>query len=299
MIRRAYRATAALCAEIVARTPWEQRFVQLGPSTWSRPFIGRFYRSTAVRLARRFRRHGSHFRRVVVEGVPLVFDVTEFTTNPLYFGGVAWEPQTTACVTRRLGKGGVFVDVGANHGYFTVLAAALVGSAGRVVAFEPNPIVIDQLRTHVRLNDFTARVTTVQAALADAPHDDAPLFVSTEPGNSGLSSLVAAPSYVKNGWLSPDRTVPVRVDTFDRWFQSSGLRRVDLVKIDVEGAEDRVVAGMAATLASGRIGAIICETVWGGPAHAAVCAAGFVPTRLEDFGDLCNILYMRETQVGA
>jgi FkbM family methyltransferase len=297
MIRRAYRATAALCAEIVARTPLEQRFVRLGPSIWSRPFIGRFYRSTAVRLADRFRRHGSRFRRIVIEGVPLVFDVTEFTTYPLYFGGVYWEPQTTACLARRLGEGSVFVDVGANHGYFTVLAAALVGSTGRVVAFEPNPAVFEQLRTHVRLNDFGARVATVQAALGDVPQDDASLFVSTDPHNSGLSSLVATPTHIRSGSLSHDRTVSVRVDTFDRWFQSSALPRIDLVKIDVEGAEDGVAAGMADTLASGKVGALICETVWGGSTHATLCAAGFVPTKLEDFGHLCNIMYVRAAEV--
>src|SRR5262245_44073637 len=152
MIRRAYRAAASLCAEIVMRTPLERQFVGIGRAAWSRPFIGRFYRSTAVRLAERFRRRGSHFRQVHVEGVPLVLDVTEFTTNPLYFGGVPWEQQTAACLVSRLGEGAVFVDVGANHGYFTVLAAARVGSTGRVVAFEPNPVVFDQLRTHVRLN---------------------------------------------------------------------------------------------------------------------------------------------------
>jgi FkbM family methyltransferase len=292
MMRRAYRAAAAACAEIVARTPLERRFVQIGPSTWSRPFIGCFYRSTAVRLADRFRKRGSHFRRVVVEGMPLVFDVSEFTTSRLYFAGIPWEPQTTACLVRRLREGAVFVDVGANHGYFTVLAAALVGPTGRVVAFEPNPAVLEQLRTHVRLNDFDARVTAVAAALADAPQDEGTLFVSTEPGNSGLSSLVASPAYVRNGWLSHDRTVSVPVDTFDRWFESSTLPRVDLVKIDVEGAEGRVLTGMTGSLAAGKVGAVVCETAWEGPAHATLCAAGFVPTLLEDFGDVCNILYV-------
>jgi FkbM family methyltransferase len=296
MMRRAYRAAAAACAEFVARTALERRFVQIGRSAWSRPFIGRFYRSTAVRLADRFRKRGSQFRRVVVEGVPLVFDVSEFTASGLYFAGIPWEPQTTACLAHRLREGAVFVDVGANHGYFTVLAAALVGSTGQVVAFEPNPAVLDQLRTHVRLNNFDARVTTVPAALADAPQDAGTLFVSTEPGNSGLSSLVASPAYVRNGWLAHDRTVSVPVDTFDRWFESSALPRVDLVKIDVEGAEDRVLAGMAGSLAAGKVGAVICETPWEGPAHSTLCAAGFVPTRLEDFGDVCNILYVREPQ---
>ena len=299
MIRHAYRAAASLCAGIVERTSLEDRFVQIGPSTSPRPYIGRFYRSVAVRLADRFRRRGSQYRRMVVEGMPVVLDVTEFTTNSLYFAGLPWEPQTTACVARRLGEGSVFVDVGANHGYFTVLAAACVGSTGRVVAFEPNPAVLEQLRTHVRLNDFGARVTMVQAALADVPQENATLYLSSEPANSGLSSLLPPPAQLRKGPMSRDRTESVRIDTFDRWFQSSALPRVDLVKIDVEGAEDRVVAGMAATLASGRIGALICETAWGGSVHATLCAAGFVPAKLEDFGQVCNILYTQEGLVAA
>lgn len=115
----------------------------------------------------------------------------------------------------------------------------------------------EQLRAHVRVNDFGARVTTIRAALAEVRHDNAPLFVSTEPRNSGLSSLAAAPAYTRNGWVSHDRTVKVS-----------------------------------------EVGALICETVWRGSAHPTLCAAGFVPTRLEDFGHLCNILYERETGTG-
>ena len=294
-MRRAYRAAAAGCAEVVSRVPsLERPFVRLGARAWSRPLIGRFYRSTADRLAVRLRRRGAPFRRLVVAGVPLVLDVTEFTTSTLYFGGVGYEPRTTACLARALTDGSVFVDVGANHGYFTVLAAALVGPAGRVVAFEPNPAVFEQLQTHVRLNGFEARVTAIRAALADAPQDDVPLFVSTAPGNSGLSSLVPEPVTIALGGLSLDRTVPVRVDTFDRWFQASGLAHIDVVKIDVEGAEDRVLAGMTASLASKTIGVVLCETVWEGPAHRALCGAGFVASRLESFDRVCNICYTRD-----
>ena len=120
--------------------------------------------------------------------------------------------------------------------------------------------MFEQLRTHVRLNAFESRVTAIQAALADVPDDDGRLFVSQVQSNSGLSSLAPALSQLDSGSLSPAHVVPIRIDTFDRWFQSSGIDRVDLVKIDVEGAQDRVAAGMVRTLSSGRIGAIVCET---------------------------------------
>ncbi len=294
MIKQMYQAAAEGCAELVTRLPsLEQPFVRLGAHAWSRPVIGRFYRSTADRVAARIRRGGQPFRAMTVCGVPLILDITEFTTKTLYFGHVAYEPQTTDCVARLLAPGAVFVDIGANHGYFSLLAAAIVGSRGRVVAFEPNPEVFAQLRTHIRLNGFESSVTAIDAGLADVCDAEARLFLSLAPGNSGLSSLSPRASTIDLGWLSADHTVPIRVDTFDRWFGASGLTRVDLVKIDVEGAEDRVVAGMSAALAQGRIAAVLCETNWNGPAHRALCGAGFTPTLLDPLDECANVLYSR------
>jgi FkbM family methyltransferase len=294
VIRRVYQYAAAGCAEVVSRVPvLEQPFLRFGARAWAQPVIGRFYRSAVDRLAQRYRRAGSPFRTLTVCGVPLILDVTEFTTKTLYFGQVPYEPRTTECLVQHLKEGSVFVDVGANHGYFTSLAAALVGATGRVVAFEPNPLVIEQLRTHVRLNGFESRVTTIEAALADVPSDGASLFVSQLEGNSGLSSLAPAASTLDRGWLSAAHAVSVRIETFDRWFRASGIDRVDLVKIDVEGAEDRVAAGMAGTLSSGRIRAIVCETAWDSPAHRTFCHAGFAPRLLESMDSVENVLYSR------
>lgn len=299
MIRRTYRIAAAACAELVWRVPaLEPTFIRLGMLAWERPGIGRFYRSAAYRLAQRMRDGRSPFRRVKVQGIPLLLDVTEFTAGPLYFGGSIYEPQTTAYFAGELRPGRVFVDIGANHGYFSVLAAALVGEGGRVVAFEPNPRIFRQLRTHVGLNDFDDRVTLLPSALADAP-GEARLFVSQDVGNSGLSSLTPASEHLESGSLSEAHTVSVPVDTFDHWFASSGLSRVDLLKIDVEGAEALVLRGMSASLRADAIGAIICETAWDGPTHRALCGAGFSARTLDSAGVLSNILYTRSGPPGS
>jgi FkbM family methyltransferase len=289
-----YRAAAEGCAEVVARVPaLEGPFVRLGAHVWSRPGIGRFYQSAAYRVAGRIRRAGARFRPLVVCGTPLLLDATEFTTLGLYFGGVVYEAATTAYVSRHLVPGAVFVDVGANHGYFSMLAAARVGAGGRVVAFEPNPAVFAQLAEHVRLNLFESRVTLVPMALSDASAEALPFYVSQALNNSGLSSLTPSAAILEGGDLSETHTIPVRVDTFDNWFVTSGLDRIDLVKIDVEGAEARVVAGMRTALASGAVEALICETVWGSPAHEALCEAGYEPRVLDPVGNLSNILYSR------
>lgn len=293
MIRQAYRFAAAACAETIWRLPFLERpFVASGQVAWEWPGVGRFYRSTASRLGDRMRQAGSPFRQVALGGVRLVLDVSEFTAWPLYFGGTPYEPETVDYFARTLGPGHVFVDIGANHGYFTMLAASLVGETGRVVAFEPNPKVFRQLQMHAALNCVESRVLLLPRALAES-QGEAKLYVSQEDGNSGLSSLTPGVEALALGSLSEAHTVLVLLDTFDRWLTSSGVDHVDLVKIDVEGAESRVLAGMRASLAAGVVGAIVCETDWDGPFHRTLCAAGFSARRLDAIGALTNIVFTR------
>ncbi len=296
MIRQTYRMCAAACAELVWRVPaLEPAFVGIGTKAAHAPGIGRFYRSAAHRLSERLRAADARFRAVVVGEQPLVLDVTEFTAGPLYFCGSPYEPITTAQLTGRLRPGQLFVDIGANHGYFTLLAAALVGPSGRVAAFEPNPRVFEQLRTHVRLNGFADRVRLERCALGDQPAAAVPLYVSQVASNSGLSSLTPNAAALSCHDLSETATVPVTVETFDGWIAASRLldRReaIDLVKIDVEGAESHVIAGMARTLATGRIRALIVETAWQGPAHCRLRDAGFTAQPLDRDGALTNVLF--------
>ena len=291
MIRQTYRLAAGACAALVWRVPaLERPFVELGARTWSTPGLGRFYRSAAFRLAERLRLDRTPFRPVIIGRQRLVLDVTEFTAGPLYFGGAVYEPATTQHFVQTLGPGRVVVDIGANHGYFTLLAASLVGDTGHVVAFEPNPRVFDQLETHVRLNGLESCVSLQSCALGDRV-GVVPLYVSQVPSNSGLSSLNPNPDLLDTGGLSRTGTVTVPLDTFDRFFASSCLASVDLVKIDVEGAERDVVAGMANALGRRAVRSLIVETTWASDAHRALCDAGYEPRPLDAVGSLLNVLY--------
>lgn len=292
MMRRTYQLVADACAALVWRVPeLERPFVSCGPRVWQAPGIGRFYRSAAFRLADRLRGTETAFRPVTIHGQRIILDVAEFTATSPYFGGPVYEPETTDYLARHLREADVFVDVGANHGYFTLLAASLVGPAGRVVAFEPNPRVFAQLQAHVHRNHFESRALLIPCALSDGPADAARLYVSRDAVNSGLSSLTPDPALLATGGLSEAATVPVPVETFDRWFATAGLTHVDLVKIDVEGAEARVVAGMARALRSRCIRTLIVETTWGGTAHELLVGAGYRARRLDPIGALTNILY--------
>jgi len=295
VFRSTYRLTASAVAGVVSAVPLLERpLVWMGARVWELPGAGRFYRSVVGRYSDRLRGSPAAFRRVHIAGASFVTDVTEFTASNLYFANRLYEAGTTEFLCRTLTHGSAFVDVGANHGYFTLLAAALVGGTGRVIAFEPNPPVFAQLAAHVALNRFDDRTELRPQALSNRADGRVRLYVSQCDGNSGLSTLVPDAERFAAGSISTEHTVDVPADTFDHWLAGSALERVDVVKIDTEGAEDFVVEGMAASLEDGRIGCVICETHAESRAHKTLAAAGYRPRVLEKVGDvLSNFAYVR------
>jgi FkbM family methyltransferase len=263
----------------------------VGALVWGWPGAERFYRSVAGRYADRLRGTDDRFRTVHIGDVRLTLDVTEFTTASLYFGNRPYEPLTTAFLQRHLRRGGVFADVGANHGYFSMFAAARVGETGRVFAFEPNPAVFDQLVQHIALNGFERRIDARRQALSNR-RDSAQLFVSGVGSNSGLSTLVPDATRLSAGDVWREGTVRVETDAFDRWLADSAVDRVDVVKIDVEGGEDLIVEGMSGALASRRIGAVVCETHAGSRSHQLLSAAASHIEPLDVGGALTNFAYL-------
>jgi FkbM family methyltransferase len=134
---------------------------------------------------------------------------------------------------------GVFLDVGANQGELTLIAARQA-RRGRVIAFEPVPRWFAMLEENVRRNGWS-HVTVVNRALSDR-EAEVEMYTSEEGRtNEGLSSLRS----------TGDRNVPVAtVSTLplDAFVEREGLSRVDLIKIDVEGAERAVIDGASRTL---------------------------------------------------
>ena len=155
----------------------------------------------------------------------------------LYFFGI-WEPAITRLVTEQLRPERIFVDVGANLGYYSLIAGRQLSALnGHVISFEPSPSLFQRLEGHVQLNDLT-NVTLHQVAVADAA-GTLPLYIGSA-RNLGTTSLVAG----DNLTLEAD----VAVDSLATLLSASEIRRVQLIKIDVEGAERLVLLGMAAIL---------------------------------------------------
>jgi FkbM family methyltransferase len=163
-----------------------------------------------------------------------------------------YAPQETLLVTRLLARGETFVDVGANWGYFTLVAAQLVGSRGRVISIEPHPQLFRLLSRNVARNTLS-QVAVVPVAAADR-RTTMPMMVHDEgAGNFGLSRLVAA-SATDSG-----PTVTVSCDTLDNLLDELGVDVVDLMKMDIEGAEGIALEGLQASLSGCRVKRLLLE----------------------------------------
>ena len=128
-------------------------------------------------------------------------------------------------------QGGVFVDVGANVGTYALALASQVGSAGKVIAIEPHPV------THARLafNRTSSGLSQVVLVAAAAGPSDGELLIETDGDNLGASHVASgAPS--SNAIKVPSRRL-------QRILKDAEVAKVDALKIDVEGFEDRVLTG--------------------------------------------------------
>jgi FkbM family methyltransferase len=145
---------------------------------------------------------------------------------------------------RYLGPGAVFLDVGANEGVHSVYAACLVEAAGTVLAVEPQSRLQAVIDRNFALNGLR-NYRLWACALSD--HDDATLDLNLYPGlNTGSSSIVARYRFCR----SLER---VRTKTASALIAESGVDKVDLVKVDVEGFEPEVVRGLLPALRERRV----------------------------------------------
>ena len=184
-----------------------------------------------------------------VGGARFVCDVRDGTAREAWFTG-KYEPQETAVVLGVLRPGGVFIDVGANWGYFTLVAAARVGPAGKVVSVEPDPRLFELLGANVAANAFS-HVRAVRAAAGAAAGELTLTGFDPAGGNWGLSRVGAD--------AGPGFTFTVRSLALDDELDALGIDRVDLLKMDIEGAEGLALKGMAAGLRSGRYERLLVE----------------------------------------
>jgi len=152
------------------------------------------------------------------------------------------EAHVQEALTRLLRPGDTFVDVGANVGFFSLLAARRVGAHGRVIAFEAVPTIAAALMDNVRLNDL--RQIEVRPLAIGAAPGRAVLRLTKHPGGATIASDADAQEVTE--------TIDVEVASLDALVDDGSLPPPDVVKIDVEGSELDALVGMSRTVAERR-----------------------------------------------
>ena len=174
----------------------------------------------------------------------------DMISRQVFFAG-CFAAQEIAFLRGMLTSGMSFVDVGANWGLFTLVASHLVGNVGRVIALEPDPRLARKLRFNLEHNQLN-QVEVLEVAASDR---DGECILA---GNDPEAESWAASRLVESS-SSDEPSFRVRSSRLDDLMDEAALDRVHLVKIDVEGAEDLVLAGMETGLARHRYERILLE----------------------------------------
>jgi len=165
------------------------------------------------------------------------------STNGCWLG--TYERHMQRLFRERIRPGATVFDVGANVGFFTLLASKLVGDSGRVHAFEPLPRNLEFLERHIRLNEL-ANVHVGALAIA---------------ATSGEAHFRIAP-HASMGGLAEGGDLRVVTASLDDLIASGRAARPDFIKMDIEGAESDALRGAATLLASGPLTIALSTHGW-------------------------------------
>jgi FkbM family methyltransferase len=184
-------------------------------------------------------------------GASLQVDARDDCGRFIYYFGL-WEPPLTAWIQSHLKSGDCFVDVGANIGYFSVLASPLVGSTGRVVSIEAIPKTFSVLNRNLLANRLN---NTRSLNIAVWDKEEVLTFFVPSDIISGVSTVM--PERVKKRETLAQEdvlSVPCCVSAapLSALLSKDEIKAARIIKIDVEGAEEQVTLGLGSILQSGR-----------------------------------------------
>ena len=188
---------------------------------------------------------GRRIKAVVNQSI-VRLDLLESIQKSMFLG--SYEPTQTAWFKQCLSPGDVFIDVGASFGWYTALGALLVKPTGRVFAFEPSPIASQVVEEMIK-DSMHQNVILTKAAVGRTTGNTS-LFLPTTRDLHSPSILQSDPGFVP---------FPVPVIALDHFAPLGNVPKIKLVKIDVEGYEPDVLAGMERLIKEKRIENIICE----------------------------------------
>lgn len=168
-------------------------------------------------------------------GEVLWLDEARYLDRCLIRQGV-FEPASTDWVKRLLGPGDCVLDVGANIGYYSVLFARQVSETGHVIAFEPTAHYRELLVRNLQENHLQGRVTVLPYGLSRA----------TQSMNICFGECSATLHWVEQ--QSPSKEEQITLHALDEIWPELGLKRLDFVKVDIDGHEPAFIQGAERTI---------------------------------------------------
>jgi FkbM family methyltransferase len=189
-----------------------------------------------------------------------------------------FDPQERSALSAALPRDGVFVDVGANVGIYTLTAALLLGPAGRIVALEPFPTAFARLKFNIEATragqSEWPRIDALQVGISNS-EDDRELRIDA--GNLGGGSIAAGPARFSQQGPAGTLTIPCK--RLSRVLDECGIQRIDVLKIDIEGAEDLALCPFLAEATDERLPRRLIvensENLWKLDLRAAIKRRGY------------------------
>jgi FkbM family methyltransferase len=183
-------------------------------------------------------------------GLTMYLDPKDQVMTQLIFSTGVWEAEETEHFFRTVRRGDTIVDAGANAGYYTIIGSRLVGDKGKVYAFEPEPANFALLEKNVRLNGLT-NVVLERKALSNR--------------KGSIKLFLAGSNKGDHRIYQPEResrpSVDVEAVRLDDYFRGQG-RRIDVLKVDTQGAEGLILEGMTGLLEARSYGPTIFMELW-------------------------------------
>lgn len=199
-----------------------------------------------------------------------------------------WEkPVTNAWLSLMGNKNQVVLDIGANFGYFGMLAAQSLGKkSSNVILFEANPQLIPYINKTLSVNWLHENTTIEQVAISDAAGKASLNVLEDYTGSSSMHSIEHLESYLSHKMkIKAESVIEVPTITIDGYCKSNKLASVDLIKMDIEGFEEKAYAGMRETVKKSAELTLFIEFTQDGYDNPKK----FFETMLEDFGNIYTI----------
>lgn len=182
--------------------------------------------------------------RIRVHNHEMYVDLRDEGVSTTLFLSGSWENFATRIMANEVQKGNVVLDIGANIGYHTLILAEKVGRDGRVFAFEPDPWNFRLLNMNIEVNDYH-NIIPVQRAVSNVT-GKGKLYLSTNYGTFGGHTMF--------GKQLNQGSHPIEVETtrLDDYFKDED-RRIDFLKMDIQGAEFAALQGMTSIISDNKL----------------------------------------------